>query len=179
MTTPAIIGLDLSLTATGIAGNKTGGWADVIRPPAKMGGHGRLDWLRLTIICGYVTDVTDPYVVVEGPSYASTTGSFHERAGLWWLVTHDLWKRGIPYASVPPTTLKRYAVGKGNATKDAVLVAVTRRFPWCPADNNAADAATLAAMGADHFGAPMCDMPKANRGALDAVVWPPLSAVAE
>lgn len=176
---PTIIGLDLSLTATGIAGNTGGGWADVITPPAKLTGHQRLSYIRMAIMDRYLTCPNALYVVVEGPSYGSTTGSFHERAGLWWLVTHDLWKRGIRYASVPPATLKRYAVGSGKASKDEVLVAVTRRFPWCPADNNAADAATLAAMGADHFGAPLCDMPKANRGALDAVVWPALSAVAE
>jgi hypothetical protein len=44
--------------------------------------------------------------VVEGPrpvDYGNQGGEgrqsgHHERAGLWWLVTHALWKRGIDYA---------------------------------------------------------------------------------
>jgi crossover junction endodeoxyribonuclease RuvC len=170
--TPTIIGLDLSLTATGIAGTADGGWADTITT-RKLVGHERLAHIRRAIFTHYLNGVDHPYVAVEGPSYGSTTGSFHERAGLWWLIVHALWRRDIPCAVITPAGLKRYACGKGNASKDQVLVAVTRRFPWCPSDNNAADAVTLAAMAADHLQVSTWPtVPAVNRTALAAVHWP-------
>ena len=39
-------------------------------------------------------------------------------------------------------------------------------------NNNEADALVLAAMGADHLGAPLVDLPQTHRAALDAVQWP-------
>ena len=174
---PTVIGLDLSLTATGIAGNTTGThptpWATVLKPPPRLRGHERLHHLA-TAITARTTHAD--IVIVEGPSYGSQAGQsgHHERAGLWWHITHQLWQAGTPIAVVPPACLKRYATGKGNASKDLVLTEVARRFAWCPGDNNAADAAALAAMGADHYGHALAVMPAANRKGLDAVDWPAL-----
>lgn len=43
------------------------------------------------------------------------------------------------------------------------------------ADNNQADALVLAAMGADHYGTPLVELPKAHREALEKVAWPDLT----
>jgi crossover junction endodeoxyribonuclease RuvC len=171
--TVTVLGLDLSLTSTGAAaiGGFTGSQADTtrLRPPPKFKGHTRLLWLQ-NEIADLARDV--PLVVVEGPSYASTGRGQHERAGLWWLVTHHLWATGVPLAVVPPSNLKRYATGKGNAGKDDVLREVTKRFPWFAGGNDEADALVLAAMGADHLGHPLTPMPATHRTALDGVDWP-------
>jgi hypothetical protein len=45
----------------------------------------------------------------------------------------------IPYLGVPVATIKRHATGRGNADKDAVIVAV-RAIGFDPADDNEADA---------------------------------------
>ena len=168
-TPPRVLGLDLSLTSTGIA--SCTGWADTLKPPAKLRGHDRLRWL-LTAVADH-TRLAD-LVVVEGPSYGSQAGQagHHERAGLWWLTTHQLWTREVPVAVAPPSCVKRYATGKGNASKDAVLSAVVRRFAWFGEGNDAADAVILAALGADQVGAPMVAMPKEHRAALGGVAWP-------
>jgi len=168
-----VLGLDLSLTGTGLAGNT---WTETLKPPAKLHDVARIDWIRNTIVDRYLDDVA--LVVVEGPAYSRQANQqgHHERAGLWWVTIRALWRRGVPYAVVTPGGLKRYATGKGDASKDEVLVAVTRRFDWFAGDNNAADALVLAAMGADHLGAPIVAMPEKHRTALAAVTWPAVDA---
>ncbi len=164
-----IYGLDLSLTSTGLASSL--GWSEVVKPPSKLRSHDRLAHLKAAIL-GRVNGAD--LVVVEGPSYGSQAGQagHHERAGLWWMVTHALWKRDVPLAVAPPATVKRFACGKGNASKDDVLVACCRRFEWFSGGNDESDSVWLAAMGADWFGQPMAQMPAANRKALDGAAWP-------
>lgn len=169
MSRPTVVGLDLSLTATGIAGAD---WAKTLKP--KNTGYDRLRNIRDSVVLDYTASAD--LVVVEGPSYGSKTGNQHERAGLWWLIAYALWMRGTPLAVVPPSNLKKYATGSGIADKDRVMASVVRRFDWFDGDNNAADAAVLAAMGYDHLGHPTVTMPQAHREALKAVKWPDLGA---
>jgi Holliday junction resolvasome RuvABC endonuclease subunit len=168
--TPIVIGLDLSLTGTGVA--STAGWTDVIRPAAKQRGHYRLQHIKATILELIPADVA--LVVVEGPSYGSQAGQagHHERAGLWWLVTHSLWKTDVPFAVASPTARAKYATGKGNAGKADVVRETTRRFDWFTGGEDEADALVLAAMGADWLGHPLAPLPATHRQALDKVQWP-------
>lgn len=163
---PRVLGLDLSLTCSGVAGI---GWADVIKPPAKMRGHDRLAFISAAVVDRLLgVDL----VLVEGPSFGSQGSSYHQLAGLWWLITHALWNHGSRVAIVPPSALKKYATGKGNAGKDVVMREVARRFAWFNGDNNAADAAVLAEMGAAWLGAPTVTVPATHRVALDKCEWP-------
>ena len=61
-----------------------------------------------------------------------------------WLAILSTWceQRSIPYQGVPVGTLKRFATGKGNAGKEAVLAAMRARG-FTPADDNEADALAL------------------------------------
>ncbi len=60
------------------------------------------------------------------------------------LATLTTWceERAIPYEGVPVGTIKRFATGKGNASKADVIAAV-RRLGFSPADDNEADALAL------------------------------------
>lgn len=169
-----VLGLDLSLTSTGMAEIIEGApraWS--IKPPPAHRGHDRLHWLVDTIWATACEYEGGHLVVVEGPSYGSqASGRGHERAGLWWLLTHQLWSNGIEMAVVSPAALKKYATGKGNAGKDEVLMATARRFPDFDGGNDAADALWLAAMGADHAGVPIVTVPAPHRQALAKVEWP-------
>jgi len=162
-----IIGIDLSLRSTGIAGD---GWADRIGPPAKLLGIGRLRYIRSAVL-----DYARPadLVVLEGPSYGSAGAGQHERAGCWWLVYDAVAAIDIPVAVVPPACRARYACGRGNASKDEVLTAAVRRYPDVDITNNdEADALILAAMGADHIGQPWVTVPALHRKGLDGCAWP-------
>ena len=49
---------------------------------------------------------------------------------------------GLPYQGVPVGTIKRFATGKGNADKNAVIAAIRKRG-HAPEDDNEADALAL------------------------------------
>lgn len=166
LVTPRVIGLDLSLTATGIAGH---GWTDTLKPPAGHRGVQRLHWLRDRI---FEHTHRAALVVVEGPSYGSQGGGHHELAGLWWLTAWTLHRADVPMAVVPPASLKKYATGKGNATKADMRVALLQRAGIDERDDNQVDAWWLHAIGVDHLGRPAVTLPAAHRQALAKVAWP-------
>lgn len=171
---PRVVGLDISLTATGIASST--GWCQVI---------GRTDVTKLPLrerlhavdeLAAAVLDLVarPDLVVVEVPAYSRSGGGVLERSALWWRVVRSLATRGIPVAEVYPRTRMRYATGKGQAAKTAIVDAAARRWPAYETggDDNLADAIVLAAMGCDHLGHPLARVPATHRTALDAVIWP-------
>lgn len=186
-----VVGLDLSLTSTGVAVithestaerrvrldrvESKGGTTDTLADR-----HARLTRLVDIITC-WVTCDTE-LVVVEGPSYGQgRQGGQHDRAGLWWLVMSKLYdladarlySEPLYVAEVPPALVKRYATGRGNAPKDEVLAAVVRRYPDVPiAGNDQGDALVLAAMGSRHLGYPIDTMPQTHLAAMGKVRWP-------
>lgn len=175
-----VIGLDLSLTSTGLAAAGTapagGVYSATTRAirPKKLTGYERLRYIKHEVRSTVVQCLPD-LVVVEGPSFGSVGKGQHERGGLWWMVTEAIDALGIPIAVAPPTTIKKYATGAGggpNAGKDQVLLAASRRFDWFAGGNDEADALWACAMGADHVGEPLVAMPQLNRKALEGVDWP-------
>jgi crossover junction endodeoxyribonuclease RuvC len=167
-----IYGLDLSLTGTGICDGKTT-WLQRSKGVKGASLADRAD--RLNDLAHRILEdlAGAQLVVVEGPAMGSNTGHMHDRSGLWWLVVHGLRGRGISVVEVPPSCLKRYATGKGNASKGEVIEAVTRRFPEVETggDDNRCDALVLAAMGHDRLAMPLTVMPAAHRASLESVRW--------
>ncbi len=165
-----ILGVDPSLTSTGLA--TVDGGCDSIKtnPRDWPDDLQRLRYIAHTIL-GRAFSANVDVVVMEGLAFASRTGKASDRAGLHWLI-RDRLERRYPVVIVPPTTRAKYATGKGNAGKDAVLIAVVQRFPIYVSDNNEADAVVLLAMGLDHYGTPLAAVPAVNRTALQAVTWP-------
>lgn len=169
---PRVLGVDLSLSATGLA---SAAGASLVKTTPRGWSS---DLARLRHIAARVRDAcveaSAELVVLEGLAYSSNTGKATERAGLHWLVRHYVDNAGFPVAIVTPSARCKYICGKGNAAKDAVMIAVVQRLPVVVEDNNTADAAVLYAMGMDHLGAPIATMPAAHRAALTAVQWPAL-----
>lgn len=165
----AVLGLDLSLTSTGVAGPD---FTEALKPK-RLTRYARLRWILHGVF--ELADAFEPdLVVVEGPSYNSQGGHDHERGGLWWMVTDMLQERGIGIAVAPPTNIKKYATGVGGgpkAGKDFVILAAARHFEWFAGGNDEADALWACAMGNDHLGAPLVQMPAKNREALEKCDW--------
>jgi crossover junction endodeoxyribonuclease RuvC len=184
-----VVGLDLSLTSTGVAvATQNGAITDRIKTqPTKDATLEDRDERLWTIRARVLDHATGAdLVVVEGPSYGSTTPGQHERSGLWWLVVDALFRRRKRVVEVAPATRIRYALGKGRGDKDDVLSAVIRRYPHVDVNgNDEADALILAAMGARHLGHPLERtplatanasiaglLPQTHLAAMGAVTWP-------
>lgn len=182
-TTPTVIGLDPSLTGTGLASSN--GWCDVIgykRARTKDPGITQLPHPdRLTAMRGLVTRVlehigTPTLVVLELPAVSRSGGGAHERGWLWWQLYNQLHKRHIPIGLLAPNARALYATGRGNAPKTLVVDNIARRFPnWHTEGNdNAADAVALMAAGRDWLGHPITNLPQTHRAALNKAIWPDL-----
>jgi Holliday junction resolvasome RuvABC endonuclease subunit len=136
-----IVGLDLSLSATGVASDAVAVYSSKLRGPA------RLAAMRDAIL--RVCDKPDTVVVVEG--YAMGTGrqagsyAIGELGGVVRLALHEA---GVPYVEVPPAALKKFATSKGNANKIAMATAAAKHGYDGPDDDNAIDAWWLRNLGA-------------------------------
>lgn len=173
----AVIGLDLSLTATGLAAVTSDGGFTV----TTVGSTGkRADTLtdrdrRLVDLVrriGLFLQEWDDYTlaVIEGPSVMSKGGSNWDRAGLWWLTVQMLDPARTAVAA--PTTVKKWAAGRGNADKAAVAVGVARLWPEAePTNDNEFDALAMATMGAQKLGLAVPSRAH-HMDALVKVAWP-------
>ena len=162
--TPTILALDLSLTCTGVCRD-----GQCSRISTKLRG-----WPRLERI---VSDITDAAVgcdvgVIEGYSFGSKGRSVFQIAELGGIVRWELLDRGLLIVDVPPSSLKRYATGRGNAGKDEMIAAAIRRFGFEGSSNDEADAYLLWHMALHAYGSPVVDVPKAQAEAVGKVEWP-------
>ncbi|MFF6940419.1 hypothetical protein [Streptomyces lavendulae] len=177
---PLVIGLDVALSASGVAG---AGWTDKVRctSPSR---HARLSY-QLDGLAEFYRNAD--YVVVEGAAFSrGNTQGADVLAAIRWMVRLDLWKRHIPYAVVTPTKRITYATGstvhkdengirlKGPALKGLVRDAVAERYGIhtegvCRYDE--ADAYVLLAMGLDHLGHRLADVPPSHARALTGCDW--------
>jgi len=180
-----IVGLDLSLTGSGLA---------CICGQLKVVGRDGVTKLPLSVRIEAVAGLVDAIIewtfdhtegesfgerwprtiVIEAPAYSKTSGGAVERHAMWWLVCARLTGDGNPPAVATTNQVKQYATGKGNSQKGPMLDSLARRLPMFDTggDDNLVDAAWLAAMGADRLGSPLVAMPAAHRKALDGVKWP-------
>lgn len=171
------VGLDLSLTSTGIAiihGNQI-----TTRRVTSTGKKGATSAEQVARLGALVEDIAHevPWteharIAVEGPSYGSTGSAAHILGGFWWMVRHRLATLDLDVVVVPPGTVKKYATGKGNAGKDEVLTAVVRRYSHVDVrGNDEADALVLAAIRARVDGYPIDPgIPAANVATLPGAV---------
>lgn len=170
-----LVALDLSLTATGWAA--TSGEIGTIKVPlperaSDLQRVRRLHELTCEIdrLC-----VGAQLVVIEGHSFNSKNTHAHSLGELHGVVKAVLYQREIPFAIVPPAKLKLYACGKGNASKDQVLMAAARKTSKTFPDHNSTDAWWLLNMALSRYEQPMrIVMPIRNEEALRGVDWPPL-----
>ncbi|MCQ6250869.1 hypothetical protein [Streptomyces malaysiensis] len=173
-----VAGLDISLTGTGIA---TLGGTTCIRTKGRRADTIADRHKRQQYITSCVLDEvgTVDLACVEGPSHASMgQAGHHDLSGLWWRIVGALCEREIPVAIVPPMSRAKYATGKGNSRKAAVLEATRHRYGAILPNDNEADALILRAMGLHHLGQPLAEVPDGHCAALGGCQWPDLGTAA-
>lgn len=166
-----IIGLDLSLTSSGISIN-----GETCIVSSKHKGVERLSDLRnqFTVIC-QKNAIT--HALIEGYSFASRNSQAHsigELGGVVRLLLHDL---GIPFVEIPPTSRAKFATGKGNASKGEVISAIsakTGKIFGGAGGNDECDAWVIEQMGLVRLGQSTYNWTKEQVSALDKIDWSPL-----
>lgn len=162
-----VAGLDLSITATGLTHEVQGEacW-HTIATKDKDGDR------RLTVIKDQLTSLLTGYqplvfALVEDLPFnanaAGVTGMVHGVA------RPILIENGISYGTVPPSSLKKYATGKGTGTKTDMALSAYKRAGAEFGDDNQCDSWWLWVMAHDLAGEPIFDLPSVNRESLKKV----------
>ncbi|HEY3559719.1 MAG TPA: hypothetical protein VGL05_19755 [Kribbella sp.] len=166
-----VIGIDPSLTATGLA------WADgstsTIKYPKYVTGDHRLAFIAeivnqvgFTPMSGSRVDLA---VVEDLPTHAHGAGITGMVQGV---IRMQLIRDGIQYLTIPAATLKKYATGKGNATKPDMRMEMYKRTGIDLKDDNQVDAWWLRALGHELLGEPVVTLPKTHTDALGKLTLP-------
>ena len=180
-TQPLVIGLDIALITSGVAGP---GWADHFRTTG-LAAEERLSHITDTAASFYRNA---DFVLIEGAAYSMAKQVGHdEMSAARWMIRCDLRRRRIPFAVVTPDSRTIYATGKARWKDDAgkkltpkqvkglVREEVSARYGVefaGTARYDEADAYVLMAMGMEWLGYPLAEVPKTHSRALDGVHWP-------
>lgn len=138
-----IVGVDASLTGTGIAiywDSQTPITATIKNP---LTGVDRLIYIR-----DYIKQVSQgaDLIVIEGYAFARANQAHQigELGGVLRTMFHEM---GLKVLEVAPAAVKKFATGKGNATKEQVAVGVFKRWSKEFGTNDEADAFVLMKIG--------------------------------
>lgn len=158
---PRVVGLDLSMTATGIA------WCDgsTYTVKTKRDGDRRLPEICHEVGIAVAERGIDLVVIEDLPTHAhgaGITGMVHGAVRAYLL------RLRVPYVLLTPATLKKYATGRGNAGKPEMAVALFKRAGLELTDDNQVDAAWLRFAGLQMLGHPAVQVPAAQVAALPA-----------
>jgi Holliday junction resolvasome RuvABC endonuclease subunit len=173
-----IMGLDLSLVATGLAltDPRDGNSIETRTLTSRNRGVERL--------AGYVDEIMAAAMgyrltlaVIEDLPIGARNNAAGPLGMLHGAVRVALWREGYEIVLAAPASLKKYATGKGNATKSDMRMALYQRAGLDVRDDDQVDAWWLAAMGRDRYGAPVVTLPQTHTVALAKVEWPDLSEV--
>lgn len=165
----AIVGIDPSLTCTGVArllrgtgrpGHDPAEWMPETWSRPSVGR--RRDTLhdRKDRVVGIVADVLAfctpcELAVIEAPAYGAAGGSAWDRAYVWWRIVDRLLDHEAPVVTVSPPSRALWATGNGRADKAAVSTAMGRMWPTAEIRNSdEGDALALASIGLHVLGEP-------------------------
>jgi crossover junction endodeoxyribonuclease RuvC len=191
-----VAGLDLSTAATAIASTH-----DVIGQPrlwvntldtSKRPLHVQTNLIDVAVrrACGYesgnrrIGASRVDLVVIEGTFSRQSASDYplhHVRAN----VTQWLYRMGIPYVDVSPSTVKVWATGSGatrgvnKVTKAKVIAAIIATYGHLlninPRDDNQSDGVALMSLGLAAYGQPLAPVQHGRASeVIDGISWPQL-----
>lgn len=83
-------------------------------------------------------------ICIEGFSYGSRGAGVSTQYGIGWLIRAELIRNGYTYIDVPPTSVKKFATGKGNTKKDEMVLPIYKKWGFEHSSDNVRDAYVLA-----------------------------------
>lgn len=182
--TRRVVGLDLSLTSTGMSDGRTSyvvqtspeddvieGRMELIMKGIRRFLDGTAEWDRQADL-----------VVIESGAFSrgAQAAGAEQLSALRFMARHGAWSVAIPFAMVTPTGLKSYVARNGGATKVQMAEAVRdfygRDFTTVRVKDgryDLVDAFGLAAMGYDYLGGALRrEGDPARQQPIRAVKWP-------
>lgn len=162
-----IVGIDLSLTGTGLAAIENGvPETHVVNSKGSTDDQLRERFNRQSTISSEVLDFTlgsshqfgvfedraDLVVIESLFNSATVAGALIDRAGLWWRIVGSLLAWDVAVVHATPGQGKKFITGDGNADKGAMAMYASKVWPgWEPSTrknaNDEADALALASIG--------------------------------
>lgn len=148
-----IVGLDLSLTGTGV----TLLCPDVpevyesVTLKNKLRSLERLAYIESTIMAK-VKEAGVSLAVIEGYAFSTVDSQKHSLGELGGVVKLALWRAGVELLIVPATSLKKWTTTKGNADKILMGITIFKHTGAQFEDDNQADSYCLAMLGAQYKG---------------------------
>lgn len=166
-----VVGIDLSLTSTGLARITSDGTVTTALATSK--GHNKdtitQRFIRQTKLTNQILEFTKEnladHVVIEGLfSSGQVGGSQLDRFGLWWRVVGSLLLWEIPVTVAVASQAKKFLTGHGKADKGTMVRAASKLWPdWEPStpdsSEDEADAIALASIGVALLTAPGAETP--------------------
>ena len=159
-----VLGLDLSITGTGLAHTLEG---EVCTHTVKTRDKDRDR--RLVQIQTTIRELATgaELCLIEAPTPRSPSSVISGMVqGAARLVLLDL---GIPYGTLMPASLKKYATGRGTGDKIPMAIAALKRADLEFPNDNECDAFWLWVAANDHLGQPVFDLPAVNRESLKKI----------
>lgn len=146
------LGIDQSLSSTGLVVLKNGlPKAHKLTKTNSKWEHERSihEVLRIvdSALLHFLPDLTlmEDYAYNRGQRSATV---LHELGGV---IKQGLWRASVPWKSIAPSEVKKFATGKGTATKEEMIEAAQAEWPKCPNQTDIADAYWLARMAHDGY----------------------------
>lgn len=142
-----ILALDLG-TTTGWALGKRDEKGELIVSGIQVNKNGRFEGggMRYLRFNRWLTEMIEEHgvklVVFEEVRRHLGTDAAHVYGGLLGQLTATCEAKGVAYEGHTVQAIKKFATGKGNANKDAMMTAV-KGWGYCPQDDNEADALAL------------------------------------
>lgn len=159
-----VLGLDFSLTGTGVAHTVEGAVCTHLIKTNPKHRDGRLIQIRDTVR-QYAEGAE--LALIEAPAAKSFTSVISGMVqGIGRVVLLEM---GIPYGTLMPASLKKFATGKGTGDKIPMALAALKRAGLEFPDDNQCDAFWLWVAANYQMGQPVFDLPALNRESLKKI----------
>lgn len=91
-------------------------------------------------------------VALEGFAYGAKGRGVSTQYGIGWIIRTALYYADVDYLEVTPSQLKKFATGKGNSSKDNMILPIYKQWQFESDSDNIRDAFVLSQMGRAHSG---------------------------
>jgi len=140
------VGIDQSLTSTALVTLSESGDAPIAKhriTPDPLRESQRVQFVR-DAVSQFVAEAKPRAIAMEGYGFGARKSRAHALGELGGAIKLALYEMGHTIAIVPPSTLKKFVTGKGNADKSAMMVEILDRWHFKTSNDDIADAYGLA-----------------------------------